>query len=72
MRVEIERITGHLLWKKIRPVSEEIDLQGLSDDYWSSTEHEFIMPSQSQWPTDPLMSDREGQGLLTLESIVYL
>jgi hypothetical protein len=47
MRVEIRRITGHLFWKRIRPVNEEIDLKGLSDDYWSSTEHEFIAPSQS-------------------------
>jgi hypothetical protein len=47
MRVEIQRITGHKFWKKNRPANEEIDLQGLSDDYWDSTKHVFIVLSQS-------------------------
>jgi len=46
MRVEIQRITGHLFWKKNRPANEEIDLQGIYDDYWSSKKHEFIMQRQ--------------------------
>ena len=47
MRLEIQRITGHMFWKKNRPANEVIDLQGLSDEYWSSTKHEFIIPRQS-------------------------
>jgi len=47
MRVEVQRITGHMFWKKNRPANEDIDLQGLSDDYWDSTKHEFIVLSQS-------------------------
>ena len=47
MRVEIQRITGHLLWKKNRPANVVIDLQELYDDYWSSTKREFIIQGQS-------------------------
>ena len=50
MRVGLQKITSHRFLPKMRQVNEvveEIDLQGLSDDYWSSTRHEFIIPSQS-------------------------
>jgi len=47
MRVEIQRITGHMFWKKNRPAIEDIDLQELSEDYWDSKKHEFIVQSQS-------------------------
>jgi hypothetical protein len=46
MRVEVQRIAGHKFWKK-NLANEEIDLQGLSDDYWDSTKHQFIVLSQS-------------------------
>jgi len=47
IRVEIQRITGNLLWAKTRQVNYVIDLQGLFGDYWSSNKHEFTVPSQS-------------------------
>ena len=47
MRVEIQRITGHMFWKKIRPADDAIDLQWYSNDYWDSTGHDFIVQSQS-------------------------
>jgi len=47
MRMEIQRTTGHMFWKKSQPANEDIDLQGISDDYRDSTEHEFIVQSQS-------------------------
>jgi hypothetical protein len=47
MRVEIQRVTGHMFWKKNRPAKAEIDLKELSDDYWDSTKHGFIVLSQS-------------------------
>jgi hypothetical protein len=47
MRVKIQRITFYLLKEKRTQAIEVIDLQGLSDDYWDSTRHEFIVLSQS-------------------------
>jgi hypothetical protein len=40
MQVEI---TGYRFWKKIR---QAIDLQGLFNDYWDSSNHEFTVQSQ--------------------------
>jgi hypothetical protein len=47
MRVKIQRVTLYLFKEKRTQANEEIDLQGLSDDYWDSTKHEFIVLSQS-------------------------
>jgi len=47
IRVEIQRISGNLLWAKNRQANNVIDLQGLFDDYWSSNKLEFTVPSQS-------------------------
>jgi hypothetical protein len=44
MRVEITR---HVFWKKNRQANEVIDLQEISDEYWDSTKHQFIVMSQS-------------------------
>jgi hypothetical protein len=62
--------SGHLFWAKDREASEVIDLDGLFNDYWSSNNHEFTVLSQSLSPMSLRESDREGQGLLSLESIV--
>jgi len=62
---------GHSIWAKHRQANEDIDLDDLFSDYWSSHENEFIVPSQSLSPTSPhKCSDREGQRLLPLKSIV--
>jgi hypothetical protein len=47
MRVEIQLRRGHLFWAKHRLASEAIDLQALFNDYWSTSEHVFTIPSQS-------------------------
>jgi len=36
-----------LFKEKKTQANEEIDLQGLSDEYWDTTKHEVIMQSQS-------------------------
>ena len=64
---------GHLFWAKYREAGEVIDLQELFNNYWSSTSHEFNVLSQSLSPISPrISSDKEGQRLLSLESIVSL
>ena len=46
VRAEIH-LSGKFLWGKDRQASEVIDLQSLFDDYWSSDEREFTVPSRS-------------------------
>jgi hypothetical protein len=72
MRAEIRVKRGHLFWARSRETSEVIDLQGLFNDYWSSDNHEFTILGQSLSRTSPRIADREGQRLLSLESIVDL
>ena len=62
--------TGHAYWAKTRQQSDVIDIQGLLKEYWDSNQHEFTVPSQSQSPTRPLISDRAVQRTLSLENIV--
>jgi hypothetical protein len=47
MRIEIQMKSGHLFWAKNQQMSEAIDLQGVFNEYWESTEREFTVPSQS-------------------------
>jgi hypothetical protein len=47
MKVEIAMRSGHLLWAKNRQTDEVIDLPGLLSDYWTSTERQFTVSSQS-------------------------
>ena len=47
MRVEIQRIIRNLLWEKNRQANTAIDLQGIYNEYWDSTRHEFTVLSQS-------------------------
>jgi hypothetical protein len=72
MRAEVRMKSGHSFWAKYREGSEVIDLHGLFNDYWSSNNHEFTVLGQSLSPMCLSISDREGQGLLSLESIVDL
>jgi len=62
---------GHSFWATHPEASADIDLQGLFNDYWSSDHREFTVLSQSSQP-NPCISDREGQRLFSLESIVAL
>ena len=61
---------GHSFWVTYREASDAVGLDGLFNDYWSSNNHEFTVLSQSLSPTSPRISDRESQGLFSLESIV--
>ena len=64
---------GHLFWGKHREADEVVGLQELFNNYWSSNDHEFTVLGQSLLPISPrISSDREGQRLLSLESIVSL
>jgi hypothetical protein len=63
---------GHLFWAKNRQTSDVIDIQGLLNNYWDSNEREFLVSSQSSSLSSPLMSDREVQESLLLESISVL
>jgi hypothetical protein len=71
IRAEVRMKIGHSVWTKYREANEVIELDGLFDDYWSSNNHEFTVLSQSSLPNSPrISSDREGQRLLSLGSIV--
>jgi len=73
IRAEVRTKIGHSFWAKYREANEVIDLDGLFRDYWSSNNREFTVLSQSLSPAGPrIASDREGQRLLSLESIVSL
>ena len=64
---------GHLFRAKYREAGEVIGLQELFNDYWSSNGHDFNVLSQSCSPISPhISSEKEGQRLLSLESIVSL
>jgi len=60
--------TGHSFWARGVQNNDVIDIQGLLKQYWGSTEHEFMVPSQLRLPSSPLISDREAQRPLPLES----
>ena len=49
--------SGHSVWAKYRQASEVIELDGLFGGYWSSTDREFIVLSQSLSPASPHRSD---------------
>ena len=70
MHVEIELKRGHVSWAKKEQISKSIDIQKLFNNYWTSAAHELIVPGQSRSPTGPLVSDRETQKSLSLESMV--
>ena len=64
MHVEIQMRSGHSVWAKIRQNSDVIDIQGLLQQYWDSTEHNFTVPSQSRLPTRPPISDRDTESVV--------
>ena len=64
--------SGRSIWTKYREAGEVIDLDGLFSDYWSSSNRELTVLSQSLSPTISHRSDLEGQRPFPLESIVAL
>jgi len=72
IRAEVRMTRGHSFWATYLETSDIIDLQALFNDYWSSNSHEFTVLGQSLSLTSLCISDREGQRLLPLESIVVL
>ena len=68
MRIEAQMRSGHLIWAKSRLASELMDVQAIFNDYWSSTKHEFTIPSESSLISSGV-SDHEAQRTsLSLES----
>ena len=65
MRVVIQKRSSRFFWAKKRLKSELIDAQALLNDYWSSTKHQFTVPSKSSSPTSPLVSHHEAQRTLS-------
>ena len=48
IRAEVRMRSGHYsFWAKHREANEDIDLHGLLSDYWSSSNREFTVLSQS-------------------------
>ena len=72
VRVEIQIKSGHVPWAKQDQNIKNIDLRKPFNEYWTSKKHELTVPGQSSSPTSSLISDREAQRRLTLESIVAL
>jgi hypothetical protein len=72
IRAEIRMKRGHSFWATHQETNEVIYLQGLFSDYWGSHNDEFTVLSQSLSLTMSRISDREGQSLLSLESIEVL
>jgi len=71
VRAEVRMKIGHSVWTKYREANEVIGFDGLFSDYWSSTNHEFTVLSQSLSPTSwRICSDRKEQRTLSLESMV--
>jgi hypothetical protein len=60
MRVEIQVRSGLLQLGKKEQGSGEIDFPALFNDYWNTTAHNFLVPSQLEPPTGLLIADREG------------
>jgi len=70
VRVEIQMKISHLwLAKKDRNV-KEIGLHKLFDEYWTSGEHELMVPGWLYSPASLFIPDAEAQRSLSLESIV--
>ena len=70
--VEIQIKRGHLPWAKKDQNIKKIDIKKPVNEYWTSEEHELTVPGRSSSLPSPLISDREAQRLLSLESIVAL
>ena len=73
MGIEIQIKSGHLPWAKKDQNIKDIDIKKPVNEYWASEEHELTVPGRSPSPTtSPLISDRDAQWRLSLESIVAL
>jgi len=61
IRTEVRMKTGHSVWAKYREAKEVIDLDGVFSNYWSSSNREFTVLSQSLSSTNLRISpDRDG------------
>jgi hypothetical protein len=59
MRVDTRMRKAYLPLAKWKEIGNEIDIESLFDDYWTTNDHKFIVSSQS-WPVNgPLISDQE-------------
>jgi len=60
MHVEIQVKKAHLSLGRKEQGTTKIDCQALFNDYWSTTDHEFLVQGQLESPTSPFIADREG------------
>jgi len=72
MRLEIQVTSGYLPWVNKGRASKVIDLQNLFNDYWTSKADELTLMGQSWSSISSILSDRQTQMSLWLESIVAL
>jgi hypothetical protein len=61
MRVEIQIQSGHLWKKKKQQAGKQIDLQGIFNDYWTSTADEITVQGQLSSLTRPVLSNQKAQ-----------
>ena len=59
VRVEIQIKSGHLPWAKKNQNIKEIDIQKPFNEYWTSKEHEIMVPGWSLSPISLLGTDGE-------------
>ena len=62
----------HSFWVKTRQTSATIELETLFNEYWNSTEDEFVVPGQLYPQSSPHIPDRKGQRSSSLGDIVAL
>jgi hypothetical protein len=72
MRVKIQRVTFYLLKEKGTQANEVIDLQGISNEYWHSARHEFIVLSQLRCPMSSLMTNKWAEDVVIGKNHVSL
>ena len=72
MHVEIQVKRAHLSLGRKEQGTTRIDCQALFNDYWNTTDHEFLVQGRLELPTSPFIADREGQWTLSLGNIVVL
>ena len=60
MHVEIQVKRAHLSLGRKEQGTTRIDCQALFNDYWNTTDHEFLVQGRLESPTSPFITDREG------------
>jgi len=70
MHVEIQVKKAHLSLGRKEQGTTKIGCQALFNDYWNTTDREFLVQGQLESPTSPFIADRRAQRTLLLGNIV--